>query len=63
MHCMNCMFVDHDGLFVYVDAGYPGSVYDVTTLQASLLHRLWRQAFRRTVAVLQYLLGGRRPNA
>ena len=34
----NTGFVDHDGLFIYIDSGFPGSFYDITILRHSDLH-------------------------
>jgi hypothetical protein len=47
MHCFNNVIViDHDGLFIYIDAGYARSFHDVRCLRLSELFRNWRQCFR-----------------
>ena len=49
IHCMNnTVVVDHDGLFIFVDSGYPGAVHDVTMLHQSILHQRWREALSST---------------
>ena len=35
----NTVVVDHNGLFIYIDPGYPGSFHDVSCLRASSLDR------------------------
>lgn len=35
----NKMVVNHNGLFIYIDHGYPGSFHDVTWLRASPLDK------------------------
>jgi DDE superfamily endonuclease len=34
--------VDHDGLFIFIDPGFPGSYHDVTVLRHSHLYENWR---------------------
>jgi hypothetical protein len=51
------VIVDHDGLFIYVDPGYPGSFLDVTILQQSELHTNWRDYFTHYDEHVEYLLG------
>ena len=53
----NTVIVDHDGLFIYVDCGHPGSFHDVNILRQSDFHRKWRQYFRRDDEEREYLLG------
>jgi hypothetical protein len=31
----NTVVIDHDGLFIYIDPGYPGSFHDVNCLRQS----------------------------
>ena len=52
----NTVIVDHDGLFIYVDCGYPGSFHDVNILRQSDFHRNWRQYFRHDDEEREYLL-------
>lgn len=61
MHCMNnTVVIDHDGLFIFVDPSYPGTLHDVAMLRNSTLHRNWRQAFSRSNETMEYLLGDRK---
>jgi hypothetical protein len=53
----NTVIIDHDGLFIYVDCGYPGSYHDVNILRQSELHRNWRAYFRHNDVVKEYVLG------
>lgn len=58
MYCVNnTVIVDHDGLFIYVDSGFPGSYHDVTILRHSELHANWRNYFVHEDDYFQYLLG------
>jgi hypothetical protein len=58
MYSMNStVIVDHDGLFIYVDPGYPGSFHDVTILRQSELHTNWRDYFTHNNEHVEYLLG------
>jgi hypothetical protein len=60
MYCLNSVVVvDHDGLFIYVEAGYAGSYHDVRCLRLSDLYRNWRQYFKNDDRdrVEEYLLG------
>lgn len=42
MYCMNnTILVDHDGLFIFVDGGYPGSFHDMTILKNSWVEMHW----------------------
>jgi hypothetical protein len=41
----NTVVVDHRGLFIYMDFGYPCSYHDVTILHQSKLHKDWCQFF------------------
>jgi DDE superfamily endonuclease len=51
------VIVDHDGLFIYVDPGYPGSFHDVTILRQSELYVSWRDYFTHNGEYIEYLLG------
>ena len=53
----NTVIIDHDGLFIYVDCGYPGSFHDVNILRQSELHRNWRLYFRHDDNAREYVLG------
>jgi hypothetical protein len=58
MHSMNSTeVVDHDGLFIYVDPGYPGSFHDVTILRQSELYTSWRDYLTHNDEYTEYLLG------
>jgi hypothetical protein len=58
MYSMNStVIVDHDGLFIYVDPGYPGSFHDVTILRQSELYTSWRDYFTHNDEYIEYLLG------
>jgi hypothetical protein len=59
-YCMNSVvIVDHDGLIIYVDSGYPGSFHDVRCLKMSHIHSHWREYFSAQSLddVGEYLLG------
>ena len=55
----NVVIVDHHGLFIYVDPGYPGSFHDVSCLRASDMHAAWRDYFTHDDAneYFEYVLG------
>jgi DDE superfamily endonuclease len=60
MYCFNnVVIVDHDGLFIYVDAGFAGSFHDVRCLRNSHLHHNWRDYFTNDDldTVQEYVLG------
>lgn len=58
IYCLNStVVVDHDGLFIFVDPGYPGSYHDVNILRQSSLYRNWRQHFEHRDDYFEYLLG------
>ena len=60
MYCMNnVVIVDHHGLFIYVDPGYPGSFHDVSCLRASDMYTAWRDYFTHddTNQYFKYILG------
>jgi DDE superfamily endonuclease len=42
----NVAAIDHDGLFIYVDARFGGSFHDVRCLRGSHIFANWRQYFR-----------------
>ena len=56
----NTIVVDHDGLIIYLDPGYPGSFHDVTILRQSHLFHYWRQYFRHDNDSFEYLMGDRK---
>jgi hypothetical protein len=56
----NTIVVDHDGLIIYLDPGYPGSFHDVTILRQSHLFHNWRQYFHRDEDSFEYLMGDRK---
>jgi hypothetical protein len=53
----NTVVVDHDGLLIYVDPGYPGSFHDVNCLRRSDLYKNWRQFFTYDDRYVEYLPG------
>jgi DDE superfamily endonuclease len=60
MYCFNnVVIIDHDGLFIYVDAGFAGSFHDVRCLRNSHIHHNWREYFANDDldAVQEYILG------
>jgi len=58
MYCVNnTVVVDHDGLFIYVDCGYPGSFHDVSILRHCTLMQEWRSYFTHEDHYFEYLLG------
>ena len=50
MYCFN-------GLFIYVDIGYPGKFHDVNILRSSELFKQWRNFFTHDDDYFEYLLG------
>ena len=58
MYCMNnIVVVDHDGLFIHVDPGYPGSYHDENIFRHSHLYGQWRDFFTQNDCVHKYLFG------
>jgi hypothetical protein len=58
MYCLNnTVVIDHRGLFIYIDPGYPGSFHDVICLPQSYLYKNWRQYFTHNHDYFEYLLG------
>lgn len=53
----NIIVVDHNGLFIHMDLGFPGSYHDVNILCSSYFHRNWRHDFVHTNAYFEYLFG------
>jgi hypothetical protein len=53
----NTVVVDNNGLFIYVDAGYPGKFHDVNILRSSDLFKRWRDFFTHRDDYLEYLPG------
>jgi hypothetical protein len=51
------MVVDHHGLFIYLDLGYPGLFHDVDILWQLDIHTNWRQQFVHKDVYFEYLLG------
>lgn len=52
----NTVVVDHDGLFTYIDPGYPGSFHDINCLRRSDLYQNWRDHFQHD-DYFEYVLG------
>lgn len=58
MYCLNStVLVDHNGLFIHVDPGYPGSFHDSQILKTSMVERFWRRLFTHTEGYSEYVLG------
>ncbi|CAM6102317.1 unnamed protein product [Calypogeia fissa] len=58
MYCMNSsVVVDHNGLFIYIDPGYPGSYHDCTILQNSWVQANFRNLFVNTADYCEFVLG------
>jgi len=58
MYCFNnTVVVDHNGLFIFIDPGYPGSLHDVNCLRQSDLYKNWRRYFTHSDEYFEYLLG------
>ncbi|PXF40335.1 hypothetical protein BWQ96_09956 [Gracilariopsis chorda] len=61
MYCFNtCVVVDHDGLFIYVSAGYVGSFHDARVLKETPLGSNWQQYFTfdlNSPSPLEFVLG------
>lgn len=61
IYCMNCVIVvDHDGLIIYVDAGFAGSFHDARCLENTELGLNWRDYFTQHAdldEILEFLLG------
>jgi hypothetical protein len=53
----NTVVVDDNGMFIYVDPGYPGFFHNVVILGNSLLYRNWRSHFSHSDGDIEYLLG------
>jgi hypothetical protein len=59
MYCFNnVVIIDHDGLFIYIVAGFAGSFHDVRCLRNFHIHQNWRQYFANDNldVVQEYLL-------
>lgn len=50
------ILVDHDGMFIFVDPGYPGSYRDVTILKNSFVQRNLRQLFTNQDHYFEFIL-------
>jgi hypothetical protein len=58
MYCFNnVVIVDHQGLFIYVDPGYPESFHDVNCPRHSKISQEWRRYFTINDDYQEYLLG------
>jgi hypothetical protein len=58
IYCMNnIVVVDHQGLFIYIDPGYPGTFHDVNCLRHSDISQNWQNYFTITDDYQEYLLG------
>jgi hypothetical protein len=61
MYCMNTVVVvDHDGLIIYVDAGFAGSFHDARCVSNSDLGKNWRDYFtgdELLEQILEFLMG------
>ena len=58
MYCLiNTVVIDHRGLFIYIDPGYPGSFHDVNCLRQSDLYKNWLRFFTHRNDYFEYLLG------
>jgi hypothetical protein len=53
----NMIIVDNQGLFIYINIGYPRSYYDVTILWHSNLYADWHNLFTHMDEYFEYLLG------
>ncbi|KAL3700924.1 hypothetical protein R1sor_018946 [Riccia sorocarpa] len=53
----NTVVVDHSGLFIFIDSGYPGKFHDVSILRESDLYKNWRDYFQHDDDYFEYLLG------
>ena len=51
------VIVDHNGLIIYQDNGYPGKYHDVNILRQSALYSNWKQYFTVKSEYFEYLLG------
>ena len=49
--------IDHRGLFIYINPGYPGSFHDVNCLRQSDLYKHWRRFFTHHDDYFEFLLG------
>jgi hypothetical protein len=58
MHYMNNKaIVDHNGLIIHLDLGYPGSMHDSTILKYSEIKKRWRDYFVHEPPYIEFLLG------
>ena len=56
----NTIVVDHDGLIIYLDPGYPGCYHDITILRQSDLFHNWRDYFQHDDDAFEYVMGDRK---
>ena len=58
MYFLNSLVVvDHPGLFIYIEPGFPGAYHDINVLRHSDLNASWREYFTYTNSYFEYLLG------
>jgi hypothetical protein len=53
----NVVIIDHQGLFIYIDPGFPGSYHDINCLRHSEISQNWQRHFTITEHYQEYLLG------
>lgn len=53
----NIVMVDHNGLFIHLDVGYPKSFHDVKILRHNDVYNNWRHCFAHEDEYFEYLLG------
>jgi hypothetical protein len=52
----NTVIIDHDGLFIHVDPGYPGSFHDVTILKYFNVYDEYHERFTQMDGYHKYFL-------
>jgi hypothetical protein len=58
MYCINnLVVVDHFGLFIYVEAGFPGAYHDINVLRRFDLAANWRDFFTHRDEYFEYIIG------
>jgi hypothetical protein len=53
----NTVMIDHDGLFIHLDVGYPGSFHDVNIRRNNIVYQQWRAHFHHEDNYFEFLLG------
>jgi hypothetical protein len=53
----NIIILNHHGLFIYIDIGYPSSYHDVNVLWHSIVYKNYCQHFTHGDDYFKYLLG------